>query len=374
MQTHIDDMLRLLDSPQPAIVARGLQLIGQHMLPLEQLDRLYEAGNSEVRVAVLKYLARNLPPGHISITHKALSDSSNSVMLAAVQHLITFPNTSTAPILETLLKNPEFPRKDLLIRALESCNDGRALAVLLPIVKDANHPCRMLASDTIGRMDGQPIIYELLYLLASEDEMTSFMASIALAGVRDAEIIEPVLTAIDQWWSTATSRIPFEAAHLLDKFHDPRIRDELLRLLTSKPNLPNQYGNLARSSAIHVLGNYSEPQVISYFTWLLQNGDQWDRYAVTYAFTKMKSTEAVDALMANILYENDPSILANYSYAFAVLGDKRAVPVLEALLERVDTQIRNTIETNLRSLNPPPSKTKRSNLLMALKRRLYASR
>ncbi len=362
----------MLDSPHPALRARGLLLIGQmEMIPLERLDQLYEAGNDEVRIAVLKYLARNLPPGHITIALKALVDSSNSVVLAGVQHLIDFPNTNAASILGSLLNNPAFPRKDLVIRALETCNDGRVLNLFLPILRDAHHPYRMLASSTISRIDAHPILHELLELLVSEDEITVFMATIALAAVRDEQIIEPILSVIDKWWSTTTSRIPYEAVHLLDKFRNLRIRNELLYLLTTKPNLPNQYGNLARSRAIHILGNYSEPQVISYFVQLLQNGDSWDRNAVTYAFTKMKSPEAVDALMANILYENDQTILANYSYAFAVLGDKRAIPILEDVLKRVDPHTRNTIEANLRSLNPSPTaNTPHKNLFSNLKLRL----
>jgi HEAT repeat protein len=125
---------------------------------------------------------------------------------------------------------------------------------------------------------------------------------------------------------------------------------------------------MTRISAIHLLGNYLEPQVIQYFIWLLQNGDHWDRNAVTHAFTKIGGTEAVDALIANLPFETDPNNLVNYSYAFAELGDKRAVPMLEALLERIDPIHRSMIETNLRALNPPSPKP--ANLLTRLKSHL----
>src|SRR6476646_6160980 len=110
MQTRIDDMLHMLDSPYPAIRARALLLLGheQQMLPLGRLTQLYDDGDSEIRVAVLKYLARNLPPGHTQLAFKALMDSANSVRLTAVQYVTTFPNVNAAPILETLLKNPDF--------------------------------------------------------------------------------------------------------------------------------------------------------------------------------------------------------------------------------------------------------------------------
>lgn len=370
-QAQTDNMLKMLDSPQQEIRARGLLLIGQkEMIPLERLDQLYEAGDSEVRIAVLEYLMRNLPPGHNTFALKALTDSTNAVKIKALEYLIAFPNINAAPMLETLLEDQDFTRKDLVIQALETCNDGRAIDLLLPILKDAHHRYRMFASSTIGRIGGNPIIHELIPLLASEDEMTVFVATHGLANITDEQIIEPLLTVIDKWWSTMTSRIPDEVAKLLDKFHDARIRDTLLHLLTTKPSRSKAYGDMTRISAIHVLGNYSEPQVINYFTQLLQNGNLGDRYAVTYAFTKMKSPEALDVLMTYIAHETDASLLLNYSYAFAKIGDKRAVPILEDVLKRVDPRTQSSIRSNLMALNPPTTNDENKSLISKLKSRL----
>ncbi|MBA3871203.1 MAG: hypothetical protein H0X30_18830 [Anaerolineae bacterium] len=372
MQSRIDDMLAMLESPISAIRARAVLLLGhaEHMLSMERLDQLYEDGDSATRVAVLKYLARNLPPDHIQFALKGLTDSANSVRLTALQHLITFPNTSAASSLELLLKNPNFHRHDLVIRAMGVCKDNHALWLLLSILEDVHSPYQMLAGDSISRLDARPITDHLLRLLISDDEKTVFAAILALAPVNDTGIIQPVLHVMNRWWTTSKSRIPNEAVQVLDKFRDIRIRDALLQILSIKYDVPNDYGIIGRSSAIHLLGNYSQPQVISYLVGLLQNGDSWDRNAATYAFTKMRSAKAVDALLANIVHETDQGLLMNYSYALAKLGDKRAVPVLEALMQR-DPQTKASIETNLRALNPPtPVKEQSQGRFSKLKLRL----
>ena len=376
MQTRIDNILHMLDSPIPAIKARALLLLGheQHMLPLERLAQLYEDRSSEIRIAVLKYLSWNLPPGHTKFAIKALLESTNTIRVKAIEHLISFPDKDAAPILETLLKKPDFPRKDLVIRALSVCDDGRALSILLPILENTYHTERMLASNTIGKLGVQPVINKVLDLLDSDDEINVRVALAALVYANDDQIIGPVLSLLEKWQSIPKSQVAYAAISLLDKFRDVRIHDTLLQILVAKDSQPGIAGELARSSAIYMLAHYPDTQVMQYLMGLLQSGGQSDRQSAIYALTHIGSVEAVDALLTASIVETESHILSNYSSAFASLHNKRAVPILEAILQRVDPLHRSIIEFNLRALNPPTAKPHRTNLLAGLKRRLYSFR
>lgn len=350
MPLSTSELLALLDAPEARNRRVAINWLGrtQHMLPPEQVARLFEDPDDEVRLAVLDYLEINLPPGHHEIALKGLHDPALKVRQHALEYLTRFPTKRAAASLESLIHSEQGRTRDLAIRALGQCDDGRASQVLLEVALDPNDTERFVASHVIGDLSDQSITERLMENLNADDDAMINITVNALRKVRDERVIEPLLRYI----AAKPVRRVIDAIRILDNFRDSRICDGLLALVEN-----NQLDEWARGFALHVLGNYPEARVIDVFKKLLEHGRHHDRHAVGYALTVIGGSEAVDCLMAVCDKETDASVLMQYSYAFAVLGDKRAVPVVQAMLNRVDGHERNGIQSNLKLLMLQPDKS-----------------
>ncbi|MCA9886105.1 MAG: HEAT repeat domain-containing protein [Anaerolineae bacterium] len=175
----------------------------------------------------------------------------------------------------------------------------------------------------------QPDLDTLISLLDSDEPSLRQQAAIALSRMKDARVIQPLLTAL----SDEDGTVRANAATGLGENQAAAAIEPLIELLR------NDEQDIVRERAAVALAQIGNERAIDPLIEALDDRAVWVRNRVIYLLGTSRHPRAVDPLLEQLKHK-DPVIRSNAAWALGAIADERALEPLLALLDAKNDDLR----------------------------------
>ncbi len=232
------------------------------------------------------------------------NEHRNASVLNSVLQVLSLSNVDTIPALEKCLQEPDTELRIYAALALGERKDPRGISALVGALEDADKNVRYHAIEALGNLKAGPAVEPLMAIAESGDFFLAFPALDALMKIGDSSAIARLLPLLQQ---NLNWRVRREAVDNLAMQNDPKLTQELLRLLREQHRNPN------------ILNSVLQVLVLS-------------------------NVDPIPSLV-ECLKDPDPELRIYTALALGERGDSRAIAPLLSVLEDPDTNVRfHTIE------------------------------
>jgi HEAT repeat protein/beta-lactamase regulating signal transducer with metallopeptidase domain len=226
---------------------------------------------------------------------------------------------------------------------LTSREAARAVAALIPTLRDADADVRQTAAQALGEL-GDPRAVEALMRALRTDPVAGVrqMAAWALGEIEDTRAVPALGEAVR---GDASPDVREMAAWALGEIESPNAIDPLRAALRdSSPGV--------RAKAVWALGEIEDPGAVPALTEALRDGSAEIRQMAAWALGEIESPAAVEPL-AGALRDSDVEVRRKAAWALGEIEDPRALPALSTALGDADAEVRSMAAWAMGEIQPP---------------------
>mgnify|MGYP006267778971 CR=1 FL=1 len=243
----LDDLIRLLEHPDPEVRTRSLQLL-EPRRSLESRNAVkacLDAPEASVRAAAIQTLLA-IDPERAPVALDALSSPEREVRAAAVIGLARYGDfrgqTQAGQALETMLASSEVADRLAGIRIIRAVQWQDFAKTLQRLLNDSSRRVRRAAIQAAGELESLDLLVPLVYKLSDEDVAASSVGALFKLGAEATPVLIKVLLQPQE-----DLRIRRRVPRVLAQWGDDRAYQAVLETLRSKD--PELRSACARAAA-----------------------------------------------------------------------------------------------------------------------------
>ncbi len=312
-------------------------------LSIKQLQQIFNTGTPEVRLQVIRVLAKRKDEQGLFLITKGtgdkdprvrrlatealgyfpyqdcvtvlleqLKDSDKVVRLKAIESLAKIGDNSMAPALKEVIADPSVTIRRNVSELLSNISDEKMIMTFNQLIKDDDPQVRLTATKALSKMGGPIAASSLAIAVKDQDRRIRELAVRALGRTGNPSLSPILLNVLNSDQSTEVRQ---RAAESISKLGDNSGLKQMLRILKND-NEPEEV-RAAVASAVGILGSMTEvPVLIS----LLKSASVLLRTNAATALGKIKDTSALPTL--KYLVESDQDSLVRGAAIWALVEIK----------------------------------------------------
>ena len=362
---------------------------------IHQLQTFFKTGTPEVRLQVVRVLAKRKDERGLFLITKAsvdadprvrrlatealghfpcqdcvnllmdqLRDSDKVVKLKAIDSLTKIGDNSVAPALKEVISDPSVTIRRNVTELLSSIGGEKMVITFGRILKDHDPQVRLMATKALARIGGPIAGSTLSIALKDQDPKIREIAVGSLGEVGNASIAPMLLNIINL---DEVSAVRQKAAESLAKLGEPVGLKQLLRILKNSEeeegvraavanaigrlggmaevpaliSMLKEHSSILRMNATIALGKLAEPSAIPTLKYILETDpDAHVRGSAALALGEMKNKNAVPFL-CKALRDKNSNVRASAAEALGKLKFSESIEILEIALEDQDDFVRS---------------------------------
>ena len=344
---------------------------------LGQLQKLFSNGSPDVRLQVVRVLARRRDPAGVDILLKGaqdndvrvkrlstdalgyfpseevistlleqIKDADKVVKLKAVESLAKIGDRSVAPALAHAINDPSVTIRRSIAELLGTIGDSKIVSVFSKVLKDDDEQVRLSATKALMKIGGPVAASVLSIAMKDANDKVRESAARALGEVGNAAVVPILLAAIN---FDEVAEVREGAADALGRIGDASAHKPLQRLLKDESEEDNVRCAIAR--AIGRLGNFADvPVLIS----LLRDPSGLLRVQAVLSLGRLKDNAAIPALQHVLTADNDAHVREAAVEALGDIGDKQSFDLLQKTLRDKNAHVRTAAAKVLAKFAPTP--------------------
>ena len=317
-ETEQEEDSSTLESP------KSKRIVLDPNLPIKQLQQIFNAGTPEVRLQVVRVLAKRKDEQGLLLITKGTADKDPRVRRLATEALGYFPYQDCVTILLDQLKDSDKVVRLKAIESLAKIGDNSVAPALKQVIDDPSVTIRRNVSELLSNISDEKMIMTFNQLLKDDDPQVRLTATKALSKIGGPVAASSLSIAIkDQ-----DRRVREHAVRALGKTGNASLAPLLLNVLNSdqaievRQRAAESIAKLGYSSGLkqmlRILKNENEPEEV--------------RAAVANAVGILGGMTEVPVLVS-LLKSVSVLLRMNAAIALGKIGDSSALPTLKYLVE-----------------------------------------
>lgn len=341
---------------------------------LQRLEQFYQTGSPEVRLQVVRILARrqeakvltllirgcqdedarvrrlatnalgNFPSEEtVNTLLEQIKDFDKVVRLKAIESLGKIGDRSVAPALTDALTDPSVTIRRNVAELLGTMGDAKMVSMFAKVLKDEDEYVRMSAIKALGRIGGCVAASALAIAMKDADPKIRTQAACALGEVGNASVVPILLASLN---FDEVPEVRQNAAEALGKLGDQSAHNQMLRILKDESEEENVRAAIAK--ALGKMGTFADiPALVT----LLRDRCNIIRIQSAFALGKLKDPVAANALQHLVKADPDPHVREAATQSLGDIGDKRCSDTIIKALKDKNANVRAAAATSLAKLN-----------------------
>jgi len=323
------------------------ELSNHNQLILEQLKRLINNTNPNIREKIITVLGNIDTPDIIPILIPILSDQADILRIKAINTLYKFHDERVVHHIIKSLKDTNPKVRLAAVRALGELGDQQAFYNLLAAMQDEDMAVRRWAIKSLIKLEDDRTYETLIELAYSKKVAKRRRAITALGELGDKRGIEHIIYAL---LHDPKKQNRNNASKLIADFAP----QEGLEILI--PYLQHEESKL-RGHAATALGRIGDKQALSYLMENLQDENMQVRVSTIASIMKLDQKQAIDSLVESFIYPS-ASVRKDSVEVLKRIGNpplikEVIVKQLIQYLEHTDPNIREYAAQGLKRLKTP---------------------
>ncbi|NUM35880.1 MAG: HEAT repeat domain-containing protein [Candidatus Brocadiae bacterium] len=293
-------------------------------LPLKQLQQIFNTSTPEVRLQVIRVLAKRKDEQGLILITKGTSDKDPRVRRLATEALGYFPFQDCVSVLMEQLKDSDKVVRLKAIESLAKIGDNSVAPALKQVIDDPSVTIRRNVSELLSNISDEKMIMTFNQLLKDDDPEVRLTATKALSKIGGPVAASSLSIAIkDQ-----DRRIREHAVRALGKTGNPSLAPILLNVLNADQSLE------VRQRAAESIAKLGDSSGLKQMLRILKNENEPDevRAAVANAVGVLGGMTEVPVLIS-LLKSVSVILRMNAAIALGKINDTSALPTLKYLVE-----------------------------------------
>ncbi|MBT8143998.1 MAG: HEAT repeat domain-containing protein [Gammaproteobacteria bacterium] len=323
-----NELLDLLDDPDVP-KATLMQVLGAHKDQLDVrklLTHAYELAPSE-KEAAMKLVAEMSNESLVPELLSRLTGKDALVRTHIINILARFRRDDVQRALQSQLNDRSKIVRQAALSALARMAEGLDISLLGRLLEDPEIEVQNKAVEVLIKVNHPKTPEHLIGALKSENEYSRRSAVEVLNEVGDSSSIKTLLEVLkdDDWW------VRSRAVDALAKIGGPRVVDATLQLIKD----PDES---IRRAAIEIINATKDERAVKFLIEATRDSDWWVRERAADALAEIGDKKAMPALQAMLSAE--PKSIPAALRAIAVLGESDSIPFIVPLLDRPEKDVR----------------------------------